>query len=60
MPLRAASSSAGGSPAAAVPPAAITETNVNCEAPVNASSDMAQVCATLNPAATDSTPNDTA
>ena len=60
MPLRAASSAAGASAAATPPPAPITETNVNCDAPVNATSDMTQVWVTLNPAATDSTPNDTA
>ena len=60
MPLRAASSSAGGRPAAAVPPDATTDTNVNCDAPVNVSSDIAQVWATLNPAATESTPKETA
>jgi hypothetical protein len=60
MPFRAASSTAGGSAAARPPPAAMSETNVNCEAPVNATSDMTQVWATLNPAATESTPNETA
>jgi hypothetical protein len=58
--LRAASSTAGGSAAAAEPPAPITETNMNCEAPVNATSDITQVCATLKPAATESTPKETA
>ena len=42
------------------PPAPITETNVNCDAPVKATSDITQVWATLKPAATDRTPNDTA
>ncbi len=31
-----------------------------CEAPVKHTSDITHVCATLKPAATDSTPNDTA
>src|SRR6187431_1043694 len=60
MPLRAASNTAGGSAAAALPPAPITDTNMNCDAPVNATSDITHVCSTLKPAATDSTPNDTA
>src|SRR6478609_6843341 len=60
MPLRAASRIAGGSAAAALPPAPITDTNMNCDAPVNATSDITHVCSTLKPAATDSTPNDTA
>ena len=58
--FRPASSSAGGSAAAAVPPAPRTETNVSCEAPVNVTSDITHVCATLKPAATESTPNETA
>ena len=57
-PLRAASSSAGASAAAADPPAAITPTVANCDAPVNTSSDIAQVWAGLRPAATDSTPKE--
>ena len=32
---------------------------MNCEAPVNVTSDSTQVWATLRPAATDSTPNET-
>jgi hypothetical protein len=56
--LRAASSSAGASAAAADPPAAITPTVANCDAPVNTSSDIAQVWAGLRPAATDSTPKE--
>ena len=60
MPLRAASSTAGGSAAAAVPPTPITDTNMNCDAPVNATSDIAHVWATLKPAATASTPKETA
>ncbi len=39
-----------------LPPAPTTLTTANCEAPVKTSSDMAQVCATLSPAATASTP----
>jgi hypothetical protein len=58
--LRAASSTAGGSAAAALPPAPITDTNMNCDAPVKAASDITQVCATLNPVATESTPKETA
>ena len=58
--LRAASSSAGGSAPATPPPAPITETNVSCEAPVKQTTDITHVWGTLNPAATDKTPNDTA
>ena len=58
--LRAASSSAGASAATGEPPAPITDTNVNCEAPVNATTDITHVCATLKPAATERTPNETA
>ena len=57
--MRAASISAGATAAAAPPPPAITPTNANCEAPVNTSSDSAIAWATLAPAATASTPNDT-
>ena len=58
--LRPASSSAGGSAPATPLPAAITETNVSCEAPVKQTSDITHVWGTLNPAATDKTPKDTA
>ena len=51
--------SAGATAAAAFPPLAITPTNANCEAPVKTSSDSAIAWATLAPAATASTPNDT-
>ena len=45
---------------AATPPAPITDTNVNCEAPVNATTDITHVWTTLKPAATERTPNETA
>ena len=35
-----------------LPPAPSTPTTANCVAPVKTSSDIAQVCATLSPAAT--------
>jgi hypothetical protein len=41
------------------PPAATTPMNANCDPPVKTSSDMAHVCATVRPAPTASTPNDT-
>ena len=59
MPLRAASISAGATAATALPPPAITPTKANCDAPVKTSSDSAIAWATLAPAATASTPNDT-
>ena len=58
--LRAASSSAGAIAAATPPPAPSTPTTANCEAPVKTSSDIAQVFATDSPAATASTPYETA
>ncbi len=39
-----------------LPPAPTTLTTANCDAPVNTSADIAQVWATLRPAATASTP----
>ena len=58
--LRPASRIDGDSAPTMPPPAPITDTNVNCEAPVNVISDNTHVWATLRPAATDSTPNETA
>ena len=58
-PLRAARIIAPPSAAAVVPPAAMTLTALNCEAPVNTSSDMAQAWATDPPADTAPTPNAT-
>src|SRR6202012_4669520 len=55
-----ASGGAGASAAAGEPPAAITDTNENCEAPVKATTDITHVWATLKPAATERTPNETA
>ena len=56
-PLRAASSIAPPRAAPVVPPAATTLTALNCEAPVNTSSDITQAWATEPPAATAPTPN---
>ena len=44
-------------PAGTEPPAPSTPTSANCEAPVNASSDSAQVCRTESPAVTLTAPN---
>jgi hypothetical protein len=56
--LRLPSSSAPATAAAAVPPDARTPTSANCEAPVNSSSDSAQACPTLSPAAVHAAPKD--
>lgn len=40
------------------PPAAATPTNANCEAPVNITSESAQVCSTVSPEPTDTAPNE--
>jgi hypothetical protein len=57
--LRAPSSSPLPTAVATPPPAATTPMNANCDPPVKTSSDMAHVCATVRPAPTASTPNDT-
>ena len=59
-PLRAASTRAPPTADSADPPAPMTLTAENCDAPVNTSSDSAHVCATEAPALTAPTPNDTA
>jgi hypothetical protein len=57
--LRVPSSSAVSVPDSGAPPAASTPTKANWEAPVNTSSDSAQVCSTSSPEATDTAPNET-
>ena len=57
--LRVPSSRAVSPPESGVPPAASTPTKANCEAPVNITSESAQVCATERPAATETAPKDT-
>ena len=46
-------------PESGAPPAAATPMNANWEAPVNITSDRAQVCSTERPAATETAPNET-
>ena len=58
-PLRAASNNAPPSAEPNDPPAPITLTAENCDAPVKTRSERAHVCAIDAPAATDPTPNDT-
>ena len=53
-------SAAVAAPAHGLPPEAITLTNANCDAPVNMSSESAQVCAIDRPAVTEIAPNDSA
>ena len=60
MALRDPSSNAPTTALAAVPPAAITLTAENCDAPVNTNSDMAIAFGTLPPAFTHNTPNEMA
>ena len=57
-PLRAANSSAPPNAEPIDPPAPITLTAENCDAPVKTNNDNAQVCKTLEPAATEPTPKE--
>ena len=45
-------------PDATAPPPPMTPTSANCDPPVKTSNDIAQVCATENPAATPSAPSE--
>ncbi len=58
--LREPSNAAVAAPAQALPPAPMTPMKANWEAPVNMSSDSAQVSSTDSPAVTDRAPNDRA
>ncbi len=57
--FRVPSISAVSAPESGAPPAAATPTNANCEAPVNITSDRAQVWRTESPAATETAPKET-
>ena len=59
-PFRAASNNAPPSAEPTDPPPAITATALNCDAPVNTSSDIAHVWNTVAPADTAATPNEIA
>src|SRR3954451_22186669 len=59
-PFRNPSIAAVAAPANGFPPAPTTPIRANCDAPVNMSTDRADVCRMDRPAATDRAPNDTA
>jgi hypothetical protein len=58
--LRDPSNAAVAAPAQTLPPAPITPTRANCDAPVNISTDSAHVWNSVRPAAVEIAPNEIA
>jgi len=58
--FREPSNAAASTPAQMLPPAPTTPTNASCEAPVNISTESANVCMRDSPAAVEIAPNETA